>query len=159
MVAVALVAGACAGPGATGSSTGIGGPAPEIHATALDGTAVDLAADRGKPVVVNFWASWCVPCRSEFPVLRDAEAAHAKDGLVLLGVLFKDQPGPARAFIASFGADWPSVDDPSGQLAKAYRVVAPPQTYFIDSSGVLRAIQIGEMTATDFETQYAKIAP
>jgi cytochrome c biogenesis protein CcmG/thiol:disulfide interchange protein DsbE len=120
---------------------------------------VDLAALRGKPVVVNFWASWCVPCRAEFPVIRDAAAAHAKDGLVVIGVLYKDDAASARAFIQSFGADWPTLPDTNGALATAYRVVAPPQTYFIDAKGVLRAIQIGQMEASDFAGQYAKIAP
>ncbi len=108
---------------------------------------------------MNFWASWCVPCRSEFPVLRDAVSTHATDGLVLLGVSFKDDPTSARGFIASYGARWPTVPDADGSLARAYRVVAPPQTYFIDATGVLRGIQIGEMRAEDFARQYAAIAP
>ncbi len=141
------------------SGTGIGQPAPELRGTALDGSTVDLAALRGKPVVVNFWASWCVPCRSEFPVIRDAVSAHAKDGLVVIGVLFQDDPAPAGSFIASFGAKWPSIADPGGALAAAYKVVAPPQTYFIDARGILRGIQIGEMRAEDFARQYAAIAP
>jgi cytochrome c biogenesis protein CcmG, thiol:disulfide interchange protein DsbE len=120
---------------------------------------VDLASLRGKPVVVNFWASWCVPCRSEFPVIRDAAAAHAKDGLVVIGVLYKDDAASAKAFVESFGATWPSLPDADGSIAAAYRVVAPPQTYFIDARGILQAIQIGQMEASDFASQYAKIAP
>ena len=141
------------------SGTGIGLPAPEIRGTALDGTSVDLASLRGKPVVVNFWASWCVPCRSEFPVIRDAAAAHAKDGLVVVGVLYKDDAESAKTFVESFGAKWPSLPDAGGSIANAYRVVAPPQTYFIDAKGILRGIQIGEMQAEDFARQYAAIAP
>jgi cytochrome c biogenesis protein CcmG/thiol:disulfide interchange protein DsbE len=82
-----------------------------------------------------------------------------KDGLVVLGVLYKDQPPLAQAFLTDFGATWPSVDDADGKTAAAYRVVAPPQTYFIDKDGVLRGIQIGEVRPEDFDTQYAKIAP
>jgi cytochrome c biogenesis protein CcmG/thiol:disulfide interchange protein DsbE len=108
---------------------------------------------------VNFWASWCVPCRAEFPVIRDAVVAHAKDGLVVIGVLYKDSPDPAKSFISSFGASWPTLPDADGSLATAYRVVAPPQSYFIDAKGILRGIQIGEMEAADFALQYAKIAP
>jgi cytochrome c biogenesis protein CcmG, thiol:disulfide interchange protein DsbE len=110
-------------------------------------------------VVVNFWASWCVPCREEFPVIRDALAAHARDGLVVFGVLFKDDPEPAKSFIASFGATWATVDDANGALATAYAVVAPPQSYFIDRDGVLRAMQIGEMRPEDLARHYAAIAP
>ena len=110
-------------------------------------------------MLVNFWASWCVPCRSEFPVLRDAASAHAKDGLVVIGVLYKDDAAPAKAFIQSFGATWPTLPDADGSLATAYRVGAPPQSYFIDAKGILRGIQIGEMQAADFARQYASIAP
>ena len=81
------------------------------------------------------------------------------DGLVILGVLYKDQAPLARQFLADFGATWPTVADDSGALAAAYRVVAPPQTYFIDKDGVLRAIQIGQVKPEDFDTQYAKIKP
>ena len=80
-------------------------------------------------------------------------------GLVLLGVLYKDDPEPAQSFVSSFGARWPTVADGDGSLASAYRVVAPPQSYFIDANGVLRGIQIGEMRTEDFARQYAAIAP
>ena len=87
------------------------------------------------------------------------EALGPADGLQMVGVLYKDQPDLARAFLDDFDASWPSVDDPDGAIAGAYRVVAPPQTYFIDKDGILRGIQIGEVRPEDFDTQYAKIAP
>jgi cytochrome c biogenesis protein CcmG, thiol:disulfide interchange protein DsbE len=111
-------------------------------------------------VVVNFWASWCTPCRDEFPLFRDQLAELGpKDGLVIIGVMYEDQAELARQFLAQLDATWPTVPDPDGSLAAAYRVVAPPQTYFIDADGVLRAIQIGQVRPEDFATQYAKIAP
>ena len=82
-----------------------------------------------------------------------------RDGLVILGVLYKDQPELAQAFLDDFGASWPSINDPDGKDAAAYRVVAPPQTYFIDKDGVLRGMQIGQVRPEDFDTQYAKIKP
>jgi cytochrome c biogenesis protein CcmG/thiol:disulfide interchange protein DsbE len=154
---VLLLAAACGGS-ATDARTG--NPAPAIKGTALDGSTVDLAAYRGHPVVVNFWASWCTPCRDEFPLFKDRLAAlGSKDGLVIIGVLYKDQDPLGKQFVTDFGATWPTVSDPSGALATAYRVVAPPQTYFIDKDGVLRAIQIGQVLPADFDTQYAKIKP
>jgi cytochrome c biogenesis protein CcmG/thiol:disulfide interchange protein DsbE len=153
-----LLLGACAASGRAEARTG--DLAPAITGTALDGSSVDLAGLRGHPVVVNFWASWCTPCRDEFPLFRDRLATLGPtDGLKIIGVMYKDQPELARQFLAEFGATWPTVPDPDGSIAAAYRVVAPPQTYFIDANGVLRAIQIGEVRPEDFDTQYAKVAP
>jgi cytochrome c biogenesis protein CcmG/thiol:disulfide interchange protein DsbE len=152
-----MLAAAC---GSDAPQARIGEPAPPIAATALDGSAVDLADYKGHPLVVNFWASWCVPCRNEFPMFEEQLATLGPaDGLEILGVLYKDDPGSAQKFVDATGASWPSVMDPDGSIAKAYRTVAPPQTYFIDADGILRGIQIGEVRPEDFATQYAKIAP
>lgn len=145
--------------GTGGQRAVVGDPAPPIVGITLDGATFDLAALRGQPVVVNFWASWCIPCRDEFPLLEQALERHADEELVIVGVLFEDQPADASAFVARFEADWPNIPDPQGSIATAYRVVAPPQTYFIDASGIIRSIQIGELTDADFERQYARIAP
>lgn len=111
-------------------------------------------------MIVNFWASWCTPCRDEFPLFRDRLATLGPtDGLAIIGVMYQDQASLASQFLTEFGATWPTVSDPDGKLAAAYRVVAPPQTYFIDKEGVLRGMQIGEVLASDFDTQYAKIRP
>lgn len=137
-----------------------GSPAPALAGTTLDGTTLDLADLRGRPVVVNFWASWCTPCREEIPLFRERlEALGPADGLVIVGVLYKDDPAAATTFAAEIGASWPTITDGDGSRAAAWRVVAPPQTYFVDAEGVLRAIQIGEVRPEDFDAQYAKIAP
>jgi cytochrome c biogenesis protein CcmG/thiol:disulfide interchange protein DsbE len=162
LLAVALLVAACGSSGTSGTpaQARTGQPAPGISGTALDGSAVDLAAYRGKPVIVNFWASWCAPCRDEFPLFKERLAAlGATDGLVILGVLFKDEPSLAQTFLADFGATWPTLTDRDEAIATAYRVVAPPQTFFIDRDGVVRAIQVGQVRPADFDTQYAKIRP
>jgi cytochrome c biogenesis protein CcmG/thiol:disulfide interchange protein DsbE len=135
-----------------------GQPAPGFVGTTLDGQPFDLASLRGRPVLLNFWGPSCVPCRDEFPLLKAKLAAHADDGLAIIGVLTYDAPAPARDFIAQYGATWPTVDDPSGAIRTAYRVAARPQTYFIDRDGILRSIQVGEVTDAEFERQYAMIA-
>ena len=100
------------------------------------------------------------------PVPRRVPAArarsspqHAADGLAIVGVLTDDPVAPARDFVAEYGATWPTVVDPDKALKAAYRVAGRPQTYFVDRDGVIRSIQIGELTDADFERQYARIAP
>ena len=134
-------------------------PAPAIVGTTLDGTGFDLATLRGRPVVINFWGPSCVPCRDEFPLLAAKLAEHAAAGFSVVGVLTDDPPEPARTFVAVYGATWPTVLDPDKALKTAYRVAARPQTYFVDGAGVIRSIQIGELTDADFERQYARIEP
>lgn len=144
--------------GGTDDRVAVGQPAPAIAGTTLDGATFDLASLRGKPIVVNFWGPSCVPCRDEFPLLEGKQAEHAADGLTVLGVLTDDPVEPARDFVAKYGGDWATVVDPDKAIKTAYRVVARPQTYFVDRSGVIRSIQIGELTDADFERQYARIA-
>ena len=134
-------------------------PAPPINGITLDGSSVSLADYWGHPVVINFWGPSCVPCREEFPLFLEELAAHENDGLVILGVLNLDPPEPARAFVAELGATWPTVIDPDQQIARAYRVLGRPQTYFVDQDGILRSIQIGEVRKDAFDRQYAAIAP
>jgi cytochrome c biogenesis protein CcmG, thiol:disulfide interchange protein DsbE len=130
---------------------------PPIAGTTLDGTPFDLAALRGHPVLVNFWGPSCVPCRDEFPLFKAKLTQHAADGLAIVGILMYDAPAPALDFISQYGASWPTVDDPTGAIRTAYRVAARPQTYFIDRQGVLRAIQVGQVTEVEFERGYALI--
>ncbi len=150
-----LVRGGTAG---TDDRVAVGQPAPAIVGTTLDGASFDLASLRGKPVVVNFWGPSCVPCRDEFPLLESKQAEHGADGFTVLGVLTDDPVEPARDFVGKYGGDWATVVDPDKAIKTAYRVVARPQTYFVDRSGVIRSIQIGELTDADFERQYARIA-
>jgi cytochrome c biogenesis protein CcmG, thiol:disulfide interchange protein DsbE len=108
---------------------------------------------------VNFWGPSCIPCRDEFPLFKQLLADHADDDLAILGVLMDDPVDPARDFVARFGATWPTVVDPDGQIARRWLTEFRPQTYFVDRDGILRSIQVGEMQQTDFDRQYPLIAP
>ena len=151
-----------AGGGLPGTSpeprAAVGSRAPAIVGTTLDGASFDLASLAGKPVIVNFWGPSCVPCRNEFPLFEAKLAQHASEGLTVVGVLTDDPEEPARDFVAQYRARWATVIDPTKAIKAAYRVAARPQTYFVDRSGVIRSIQVGELTDADFERQYARIA-
>lgn len=136
----------------------IGSPAPAFSGTTLTGEALALADLRGRPVIVNFWGPSCVPCRDEFALFIDVLARKQEDGLAIVGILMFDPPAPAMDFIRATGATWPTVDDPDGTIRAMYRAVARPQTYFIDRAGVLRGIQVGELTSADFDRLYARIS-
>lgn len=148
-VIVALVVVGCAAtpPGQPGQS------APALSGTTLDGSNLDLGSLRGRPVIVNFWKSDCVPCRDEFPLFKQALADHAADGLAIVGVDFRDSDDLARAFEQQFGATWPSITDPDHSRQSAWGVVAPPQTYFITRGGVIQSRQIGQLTGADLGRQ------
>jgi len=117
-----------------------------------------LADLRGRPVVINFWGPSCVPCREEFTLLAAKLQEHAADGLTVVGVLTDDPVAPAQDFVRDHRATWPTVEDPDKAFKGAYRVAGRPQTYFVDRDGIIRSIQIGELTDPDFERQYARIA-
>lgn len=156
LLVAGLVAVTACGQAATSATSGTSGsvvhlgsplmdkPAPALTGLTLDGAAFDLTTLRGRPVLVNFWASWCGPCREEFPLLKAALADHASQGLAVIGVLFKDDADPARQFVQQQGATWPTVADPARAIAPQWLVIAAPQTYLVDRNGVIRDFQIGE---------------
>ncbi len=124
----------------------IGEPAPQFTLLDVDGRVTRLSDFHGKTVVLNFWATWCIPCRQEFPELADLYDRNAARGLVVLGVDLQEDPAPVRKFAADFNATFPIVIDATGDVAHQYQLIGPPTTFFIDPSGVLRAIQVGALT-------------
>ncbi|MEA2622620.1 MAG: cytochrome c biosis protein CcmG, thiol:disulfide interchange protein DsbE [Chloroflexota bacterium] len=132
-------------------------PAPDFQLARLDGTLVRLSGYRGRPVIVNFWASWCIPCRDEFPEFVAARAQHAQDGLEILGIVHLDGADAAAGFARERGADWPLLLDPKDEAWKAYQGIGVPSTYFIDREGVVRATSLGPVSAAALPIQLAKI--
>ncbi len=107
---------------------------------------IALSSFRGKPVVVNFWASWCTPCRAEMPLLQSAAKAQGP-GMVFFGVDTNDTRGAALAFLARVGVTYPSVYDPHGTAANRYGLFGLPVTVFISRNGTVVGRHIGELHA------------
>jgi cytochrome c biogenesis protein CcmG, thiol:disulfide interchange protein DsbE len=111
-------------------------PAPSFALTLLDGTPFNLGDVRGKPVVVNFWASWCIPCEEEAAVLEQASRAY-RDRVVFVGVNVQDTEPLARDFLRRFGVTYPNGRDATGAIAVEYGMSGVPETYFVDRDGRL----------------------
>jgi cytochrome c biogenesis protein CcmG, thiol:disulfide interchange protein DsbE len=154
VVVVALVAGGLVavlgddsesgGATRTGSVAGVGGevgsPAPDFQLSALDGGGdVRLTEFRGRPVIVNFWASWCNPCRQEFPLLKQALRDHRAEDLAVVGVTYQDIPSDSRDFVKKQSSTWPQGVDDGGAVAKAFGVRAIPQSFFVRADGTIVA--------------------
>ena len=123
-----------------------GEPMPAFALVDLDGNRVESDALRGRPIVLNFWASWCAPCVAEHAVLADAAQQYG-DEVAIVGVLYQDEPGAALDFLARYGDyGWPSLIDEGGRLAIEFGVTGPPETFFIDASGIVRTRELGPVT-------------
>ena len=139
------------------SPTTVGSVAPDFSLVDLDGNPVHLADLRGQPVIVNFWASWCGPCVDEFPLLKAVAGEQMADGLVVLGIVYQDRSEAARAFMQQNGGTWQALMDPDDNVARAYKIFGPPETYFIGRDGTIVARHIGQLTAASLDAKVAAI--
>src|SRR3954452_4824607 len=126
----------------------LGKEAPPVSGTTLAGTRLDLDQLRGKWVVLNFFASWCVPCAQEHPEL--VKLADRGDAQVV-AVIWDDTVGRVRKWFADKGGDWPVLDDPGGQVALDFGVRGPPESYVIAPNGAVVAKFVGPLTADAVE--------
>jgi len=128
-------------PGAAGS------PAAMRAAPALADGRLALRELRGTPVVLNFWASWCVPCREEAPALERGWREQGRRGVLFLGLNMQDITDDARAFIRDFGLTYPNVRDRGNEVARRYGATGLPETFFISATGNVVAHVIGVVSA------------
>jgi peroxiredoxin len=132
---------------------------PDVRLPTLDGDSVALSDFRGRPIVVNFWASWCPPCREEFPVLEAARDRHLEDGLEILGITHNDGPTYSQAFVSERGAAWPMLVDADDRARNAFGAMGLPTSYFVDAHGVVRQVHFGPLDERTLEAELASITP
>lgn len=133
----------------------IGSAAPGFTLRRLLGTgSVSLAAYRGKPVVLNFWASWCGPCKSEAALLERDWTRYRGRGVVFLGVDDKDFPSDARRFVAAHGLTFPMLEDGSGSVTGSYGISQVPETYVVSAQGRIVAHLAGPLTDPGFGAEF-----
>lgn len=126
----------------------LGLPAPEVTGTALDGTTVRLSQLRGRYVLLNFFATWCVPCEREHPELVKFQQRHDVSGdAQVLAVIFDDEPAKVRRFFEQRGGDWPVIEDPRGKVSLDFGVRGPPESFLIAPDGTVLTRIVGEVRA------------
>lgn len=118
-------------------------PAPDFSLETTDGETIRLSELRGKPVILNFWSTWCQPCKLEHPLLLAAPAQYPD--VVFLGAVYADEPAAARMFLKRGGQTYPQLLDPGGRVAIDYGVAGVPETYFINAGGTIIHKQIGPL--------------
>ena len=131
------------------------GPAPDFTLTDLEGKKVRLADLKGQVVMINFWASWCGPCRQEMPLLNDIYASYKKAGFVLLGVNVDESVADAKGFLAKTPVKFPVLHDAEGKVADLYKNQAMPSSYFVDRKGNLAYLHQGYRPGE--ENDYKKV--
>ena len=127
----------------------IGAAAPAYGATTLDGDSIELAGLRGAPVLLNVWATWCMPCREEMPELQRIQEEYGARGLRVVGVSIdqKRAAGEVERFVEEHAIGFTILLDPASRVTTKFRTVGVPETVLIDEDGVLRARWIGQVQA------------
>lgn len=138
----------------------VGQPAPDFTLPTLNGDEISLSNFRGQPVLINFWASWCEPCRIEMPMLINAYQDYSDEGLVILGlnVTEEDTLEAVNSFVDEFGVPYPILLDQVDHISHDdYRLIGLPMSIFIDRAGVVKRVVIGALREDEIDPYIAEI--
>ena len=136
----------------------VGKPLPAFSGRTLTGEQFSTVSLAGKPAIINFWASYCIPwCVDEHPFLLQLAAEHGTE-IQMVGVLVNDTPDGALGFLARYGQiSWPTMLNAEGAITIAYGVTGPPETFFVDAAGIVRARHVGPLTAAIIAEQLSAL--
>ncbi len=148
LLVLAVVLAACTGPGvAAPGGISEGNRARDFELDSLDGGQVSLSDYRGSVVLVNFWATWCPPCRAEIPDFEAAYRAHKSEGFVVLGINVEEPVQIVEPFVEDFGMTYPVLLDETGKVMQEYRARGLPMSILVDREGIIQRRHIGYLSA------------
>ncbi len=156
LAVVGLLVFGLAGKGSSG--VGVGDPAPQAPLPHLGGgRSQSLTAYRGRWVLVNFWASWCPPCRAEAPALEEFQQQQRGSGFTVLGIDSRDLSGDGRAFVRRYGLSYPQLRDADGGAGDDYGTTGLPESYLVDPRGIVRLHAIGPVNEEYLKNEVAPL--
>ena len=160
VLVLALTACGASGPGGD-ASTGIseGQRAPDFSLETLEGEKVSLSDYRGQIVLLNFWATWCAPCRAEIPAIEAILEARQDQPFVVLGVNYQESSGQVRAFAEELGMTYPILLDETGKVMQTYRAPGLPMSIVLDEQGVIQHRHPGLLTESQLQGYLAELLP
>ena len=138
--------------------TRVSKPAPDFALPLFDGGQLALSQNRGKPAVINFWASWCPPCRDEAPLLEQAWRAYQGDGVLFVGVDIQDSEAEAVSYLREFDITYPNGPDRDGRITVDYGVIGLPVTFFVNREGMVERRWVGAIPKDRLESWLAELA-
>lgn len=148
LLAVVQVAAGCSGDNGGGQAPAPNRLAPDFQLQSLDGETISLGDLRGSPVLLNFWATWCGPCRLEMPFLQEVfeDQEWAARGLVMLAVNLQEPGETVRKFMEENRLSFTVLLDTTGEVGRQYNISGIPTTYFIDNDGIIKNVKMGAFT-------------
>jgi peroxiredoxin len=136
----------------------VGKQAPDFTVKTLDGATLHLSDFRGSPAMINFWATWCPPCKVEMPDIEKSYQSHKGEGLVILGIDMAEDAATVSNFVRQQNHySWTFILDPDSKASDAYNVDGIPASFFIDRDGVIRDYKLGAMSGAELESKLSKI--
>lgn len=140
------------------SNSLVGKPELDFTAESINGSTVSLSSFKGKPVLINFWATWCPPCRGEMPIIQQIQDEYTPQGLQILEVNDAESLQNVKSFITENHYSFPVLLDPNGAIGQRYGVMYIPTSFFIDKNGIIRDVVVGAFpNKTELETHLSKI--